>query len=91
MPINEMRQAAAGCLYTGRQAKDLRLVDELGSLHDAITYAASTIGIIGKPKLVQEGKDRFWWLRSLFESLSASLMWTPFSKAEAVLQYRRLY
>jgi protease-4 len=91
LPLDEVRQAADGRIYTGRQAKDLRLVDELGSMQDAITYAASTLGIVGKPKLVQEGKERLWWLRFLFESLSDALAWTPFSKAEAVLQYRWPY
>jgi protease IV len=91
LPLDEVRQAADGRIYTGRQAKDLRLIDELGSLHDAITYAASRIGSVGKPKLVQEGKERLWWLRFLFESLTDSLVWTPFSKVEAVLQYRWQY
>jgi protease IV len=91
LPLDEVRQAADGRIYTGRQARDLRLIDELGSLHDAITYAASAVGTIGKPKLVQEGKERLWWLRFLFESLSDAFVWTPFSKAEAVLQYRWLY
>jgi protease-4 len=91
LPLEEVRQAADGRIYTGRQAKELRLVDELGSLHDAITYAASRIGSVGKPKLVQEGKERLWWLRFLFESLTHSLVWTPFSKVEAVLQYRWQY
>jgi protease-4 len=91
LPLDEVRQAADGRIYTGRQARDLRLVDELGSMQDAITYAASTLGIVGKPKLVQEGKERLWWLRFLFESLSDAVVWAPFSKAEAVLQYRWPY
>ena len=91
LPLDEVRQAADGRIYTGRQAKDLRLIDELGSLHDAITYASSTIGTVGKPKLVQEGKERLWWLRFFFESLTGALMWPPFSKVEAVLQYRWPY
>jgi|Tabmets5t2r1_1033131.scaffolds.fasta_scaffold01973_4 protease IV len=91
LPLDEVRQAADGRIYTGRQARDLRLVDELGSMEDAIAYAASTLGIVGKPKLVREGKERLWWLRFLFESLSDASVWTPFSKAEAVLQYRWPY
>jgi protease IV len=91
LPLDEVHQAADGRIYTGRQARDLRLIDELGSLHDAITYAASAVGATGKPKLVQEGKERLWWLRFLFESLSNAFVWIPFSKAEAVLQYRWLY
>jgi protease IV len=91
LPVDEVRQAADGRIYTGRQAKDLRLVDELGSLQDAITYTASTIGIVGKPKLVQQGKERLWWLKLVLKSLPDSFAWPHFSKAEAVLQYRWPY
>jgi protease IV len=91
LPVGEVRQAADGRIYTGRQAKDLRLVDELGSLQDAITYTASTIGIVGKPKLVQQGKERLWWLKFVLESLPDSFAWPHFSKADAVLQYRWPY
>jgi protease IV len=91
LSVDAVRQAADGRIFTGRQARDLRLVDELGTFQDAITYVASTSGIAGKPKLVQEGKERLWWLKLLFESLHSSFMWRPFSNAEAVLQYRWLY
>jgi protease-4 len=91
LALDQVRQAADGRIYTGRQAKDLRLVDELGSFQDAVAYAAATSGISGKPKLVQEGKERLWWLKFLFETVQGSFMWHPFSKTEAVLQYRWLY
>jgi protease-4 len=91
LPLDVVRQAADGRIFTGRQAKELGLIDDLGSLHDAVRYVASTIGIVGKPKLVQEKKERLWWLRFFFESLTDALMWVPFSKVEAVLQYRWLY
>jgi protease IV len=91
LPLDAVRQAADGRIYTGRQAKDLRLVDELGTFQDAIMYAASTIGIVGKPKLVEEGKEPFWWLKFVLESLPDSFMWRSFSQAEAVLQYRWPY
>jgi protease-4 len=91
LPVGEVRQAADGRIYTGRQAKDLHLVDELGSFQDAITYAATTIGVEGKPKLVQEGKERFWWLKYMLERVPDSFLWRSMSKAEAVLQYRWPY
>jgi protease IV len=91
LPIGEVRQAADGRIYTGRQAKELHLVDELGSFQDAITYAATTIGVEGKPKLVQEGKERLWWLKYMLERAPHSFLWRSMSKAEAVLQYRWPY
>jgi protease-4 len=91
LPLEEVRQAADGRIYTGRQAQALRLIDDLGSLHDDIRYAAAKIGIAGKPKLVQEVRERLWWLRFFLDSLSDTLSWNPFSNVEAVLKYRWLY
>ena len=91
LPVGEVRQAADGRIYTGRQAKELHLVDDLGSFQDAVTYAATTIGVEGKPKLVQEGKERLWWLKYLLERVPDSFLWRSMSKAEAVLQYRWPY
>jgi protease IV len=91
MPVAEVRQVADGRIYTGRQAKDLRLIDELGTFQDAITYAASTIGISGKPKLVEEEKERFWWLKLVLERFPHASVFRSLSNVDAVLQYRWPY
>lgn len=49
---------ADGRVFTGRQAKEVGLVDDLGNLQDAIKVAADIVGIKGKPKIV-ETKKRF--------------------------------
>jgi protease-4 len=36
---------AGGRVYTGQQAKDLGLVDEIGTLNDAIAYAAKKVDL----------------------------------------------
>jgi protease-4 len=45
IPVTEVRQLATGQLYTGGQALNLGLVDELGGLDTAIELAASLAGI----------------------------------------------
>jgi len=45
LPVAEVRQLATGQLYTGGQALDLGLVDNLGGLDTAIDLAASLAGI----------------------------------------------
>jgi len=45
LPVAEVRQLATGQLYTGGQALDLGLVDNLGGLDTAIDIAASLAGI----------------------------------------------
>lgn len=47
---------ADGSVYTGRQAKELGLVDELGDQEDAIRLAARMCNIQGEPKVITEEK-----------------------------------
>jgi protease-4 len=49
---------ADGQVFTGRQAKDKGLVDEIGSFEDAIKLTGELAGIIGRPVVV-EPKRRF--------------------------------
>jgi len=67
----ELRAAQAladGRIFTGRQAKEAKLVDELGDLEDAIQLAAEVVGIEGEPKVI-EPRRRF----SLREVLDSKL------------------
>ena len=47
MDATKLEKLAAGRVYTGRQAKELGLVDELGTLDDAIVAARSLAGMDG--------------------------------------------
>ncbi len=53
---------ADGRIFTGREAKSLGLVDQLGNLQDAIDRAAALAGLPAKPKVIQERKRRFFLL-----------------------------
>lgn len=52
LSISAVKDIADGRIYTGAKAKELGLVDDLGSLDDAIEIAAKLGGIIGKPDIV---------------------------------------
>ena len=52
MEIAVIRKLADGRIFTGRRAKELGLVDELGNLEDAIQLAGKISGIKGKPEVV---------------------------------------
>ncbi|MDX2480734.1 MAG: signal peptide peptidase SppA [Desulfuromusa sp.] len=52
MPIERLQPFVDGRIFTGRQAKDAGLIDELGTLSDAIKYAAKTAGIDDDSDLV---------------------------------------
>jgi len=45
MPVEKLRALAGGRIYTGRQAKEHGLVDQLGTLNDAIATAKQLAGI----------------------------------------------
>ncbi|HVT30468.1 MAG TPA: signal peptide peptidase SppA, partial [Lacipirellulaceae bacterium] len=45
MPVEKLRKLAGGRVYSGRQAKDNGLVDQLGTLHDAIIEAKKLAGL----------------------------------------------
>lgn len=58
LEIRVAQALADGRIFTGRQAKEAKLVDELGDLEDAIQLAAEVVGIEGEPKVV-EPRRRF--------------------------------
>lgn len=68
---SEVEPLADGRIFTGRQAKEAKLVDELGDLEDAIHIAADIAGIEGEPKVV-EPRRRFS-IRDILESRWSSL------------------
>ncbi len=61
MPEDKVRQLADGRVYTGRQAKELGLVDELGNYYDALDATAKRAGIEGKPKVKEYGESFGLW------------------------------
>jgi len=53
LSLEEVRELADGRVYTGRQALELGLVDEVGTLDDAIMKAAELGSIEGEPRVVE--------------------------------------
>lgn len=60
-----IRKLADGRVYTGQEASANGLVDELGTLQDAVAMAAKMGGIYGEPRLITPPKKKF----SLFDIL----------------------
>lgn len=65
---------ADGRVFTGRQAKKLGLVDELGSMQDAIKITADLAGIKGEPDIIQKKKKFSMLERFLKNSSLAGLI-----------------
>lgn len=56
LSLSKVKDLADGRVYTGAKAKELGLVDDFGSLDDAIDIAASLGGIEGKPEVTYANK-----------------------------------
>lgn len=52
IPIDRLQPFVDGRIFSGRQAKDAGLVDELGTFTDSIKYAAKVAGLGDDPDLV---------------------------------------
>ena len=53
LPPETVRELADGRVYTGRQAMDLGLVDDVGTRQSAIDKAAELGGIAGEPRVIE--------------------------------------
>lgn len=71
MGESQVRELADGRIYTGRQALDHGLVDELGNLQDAIDEAAALGNISGEPRIVEY--ERLPGLEDFLQGFSARL------------------
>jgi len=53
LPPEQVQELADGRVYTGRQALEAGLVDQLGTLEDAVAKAAELGGIEGEPEVIE--------------------------------------
>lgn len=73
MKVEDVRGIADGKVWTGEQAKELKLVDDLGDFQAAVDYTAKAVGIKGEPVLVHPEKERRTLLDLLFGDVSEYL------------------
>jgi protease-4 len=72
MKIEDVREIADGRIFTGEQAKAYGLVDELGTLEDAVRTAADLAGIKEEPEVVTK-EDKFSFMDALRNKLPKEL------------------
>jgi protease-4 len=74
MEEEKVQEVADGRIFTGEQAKELGLVDELGDLKDAINAAAKMAGIEGEPKVVYPEEEKRSLLSYLLDQATKNLV-----------------
>ena len=60
LPEGQVRALADGRVYTGSQAKELGLVDEIGNYYDALSITAQRAGIEGEPRVKTYDRSVGW-------------------------------
>jgi protease IV len=88
MDIPAVRALADGRVFTGRDAKEKKLIDEIGNFQDAVDLTAKLAGISGKPRLVRLSRPRVTLMDVLTTDLSRLV---PFSGQTLKSQIRFQY
>src|SRR5215475_3034294 len=70
LDLQEVRSLADGRVFTGRDAKERKLIDEIGNCQDAVDLTAKLSGISGKPRLLRLNRPRVTLLDVLTTDLS---------------------
>lgn len=74
LPLQRVFELADGRIFSGRQAKDLGLVDELGGLQDAVLLAGKLSGMEGSPEIVHGMKKKTTLLKYLIGSVTSAVV-----------------
>lgn len=87
LKVEDVRLFADGRIFSGEQAKAQKLVDELGTLEDAVQKTAELVGISGEPDIVERKeetsimellKSRFpKELADIFPTVRIKFLYTP--------------
>jgi protease-4 len=70
LELQEVRSMADGRVFTGRDAKERKLIDDIGNFQDAVDLTAKLAGISGKPRLLRLNRQRVTLLDVLTTDLS---------------------
>ncbi len=73
MDLEEVRKLADGRIYTGKQALDRKLVDEMGGMQVAINTAGELAKIDGEPKIVEEEEEESFLRWMLGDELNSKI------------------
>ena len=71
--LERAKSFSDGRVYTGKDAKSKKLIDEIGSLQDAIRITAKMVKITGEPHLVYPARERTGLIELFFGDASSVL------------------
>jgi protease-4 len=74
IPLQVVQNLADGRIFTGRQAHQLKLVDQLGGLQDAVMLAGQLAGIQGKPQVIYATRKKTGLWKYLLENMASAVV-----------------
>jgi len=87
MGVDTVRPLADGRIYSGSQARELGLVDDLGDLEEAVAEAGRLAKIDGEPNVVGDEEEHAW--KDLLRGAALSVFdIDPFGTPGMKLEYR---
>jgi protease-4 len=85
-----VRKLADGRVYTGQEAKDNGLIDEIGTYEDALSAAGKMAGIRGEPKPFKPEKKHFSLLDALLGQTRSSVLGN-LERSESQIRFQYLW
>ncbi|MDD5099359.1 MAG: signal peptide peptidase SppA [Syntrophales bacterium] len=73
IPLSKILPLADGRIFTGRQAKELGLIDDLGGLQDAVRLASRLSGSDEKPEIVYGERKQKSLLKYLIRAMTSAV------------------
>jgi len=73
LPLEKVREIADGRIFSGEQAMELKLIDRLGTMQDAVEEAARLGGISGEPHVIKPPKKKNFLLDMLVEESASRI------------------
>lgn len=87
LDVQKVRALADGRIFSGRQARELGLVDQLGGLEAAVLRAGELGGIDGKPEVVYPPSDKPKLIDFLIQEASSQIREVLLKQQSGGLQY----
>jgi len=84
IPVDRLRPYVDGRIFTGQQALAIGLIDELGTLNDAIRYAAGISGLGEKPELVYPEPEHRDFIERLLQGAANRYLGMSLSRNVAI-------
>ncbi|MFU8804644.1 MAG: signal peptide peptidase SppA [Bradymonadaceae bacterium] len=87
MDLEEAKGLADGRVFSGRQAKELNLIDEIGTLQDAVDHLKAELNL-DEPPVVYPPKERMGFLSEMLRTSMQTTVSEARNQTTPRLQYR---